>query len=48
MVVLSNGAVARCCVLMQGKYNIPSKCTFFRILHQNRVQNIIQRHDNNI
>ena len=26
----------------------PSKWTFFRILHQNRVQNIIQCHDNNI
>ena len=26
----------------------PSKWTFFQILHQNRVQNIFQYHDNNI
>ena len=44
-----NGDVDRRCVLMQGKYiYIPSKWTFFRILHQNRAQNIIQYHDKNI
>ena len=27
---------------------IPTKCTFFQIMHRNRAQNIIQCHDNNI
>ena len=32
----------------RGNRYIPSKCTFFWILHRNRAQNMIQCHDNNI
>ena len=46
--VSSNGAVARCCVLMQGKYIYTFKIYIFRILHRNRAQKIVQCHDKNI
>ena len=46
--VLSNGAVACCCVLMQVNRCIPTKCKIFWILHWNRSQNIIECHDKNI
>ena len=46
--MLSNGAVDCCYVLMQGKYIYTLKMYISRIMHQNRAQNMIQCHDNNI
>ena len=46
--LMSNGSVFRQCVLMQGKQIKPYKWTLFWLLHQNRIQKIIQYHDNKI
>ena len=46
--VLSNVSVDRLCVFMQVKLIYTFKMYILQILHQNRAQNIIQCHDNNI
>ena len=46
--VLSNGAVDRRCVLMQGKYIYTFKISIFPDSAPKWGKNIIQRHDKNI